>query len=62
MAESSEDRTELVITRRPGQSLWLRTASGEIKITQLARWRLSIEAPRDVTVVRSERRGSRDDA
>jgi hypothetical protein len=56
MSDTSEDRTELVITRRPGQSLWLNTASGEIKITQLARWRLAIEAPKDVTVLRSERR------
>ncbi len=52
--ESNDNRTELVITRRPGESVWLETLDGKIRITQLTRWRLKIEAPRSVIVIRDD--------
>ena len=55
MAEDKEDRKELVITRKPGEAVWLDTRGGSIKITQLARWRLAIQAPPEVIVSREDR-------
>lgn len=60
MSDTSEDRAELVLTRRPGESVWLETRNGLIKITQLARWRMAIQAPRDVVVSREEARSNPD--
>ena len=48
------NRSQLVITRRPGQSVIIETDDGLIRITQLSRWRIAIEAPATVTVSRAE--------
>ena len=46
--------TELVLTRRPGQAILLWTRSGLIRIKQLTRGRVSIQAPSDVKILREE--------
>ena len=48
------DVTDLIVTRRPGQSLLIRTLNGLIRITRLRRNRLSIQSPKDVVILREE--------
>ena len=56
--DPSNNRSQLVLTRRPGQSIVIETLDGQIRVTQLTRWRIAIEAPATVVV----RRTNDDDA
>lgn len=44
----------LIITRKPGESLIIRTPFGSIRIKSLARDRLGIDAPSGIPVLREE--------
>ena len=44
----------LIFGLRPGEAIVIETSDGTIRVVQLPRWRLSIQAPESVDVLRVE--------